>query len=85
MRQARIRKLCKQLVPEQSEGYREDSDEVPPYFIGKSQNHPIELPAFVQTKKHDPAVKVRGYPYQAVCVTESFPGFHAKTESSSPS
>ncbi|KAF6752551.1 hypothetical protein DFP72DRAFT_1011401 [Ephemerocybe angulata] len=57
MRQARIRTLRKQVIPEQEEGYIDEDSHMHPYFIGKSQNNPVSLPAFVQTKRNDLAVK----------------------------
>ncbi|KAJ3530549.1 hypothetical protein NMY22_g8529 [Coprinellus aureogranulatus] len=56
-RQSRIRKLRKQLLPDISEKYRGSEEQAASYFIGKSENHPIELPAFIQTKRYDPAIK----------------------------
>ncbi|KAJ3536383.1 hypothetical protein NMY22_g6054 [Coprinellus aureogranulatus] len=57
MRQARIRKLRKQLSPIPQEGYHPDEAQEPPYFIGKSENQPLSLPAFLQTRADDPAMK----------------------------
>ena len=58
-RQARIRKLRKQLVPEESEGYDDNVEHSTSYFVGKSENHPVDLPAFIRTKRDDPATTVR--------------------------
>lgn len=58
-RQARIRRLRKQLVLDAKEGYQEDEGQAKPYFIGKSENHPVNLPAYLQEKLNDPATKVR--------------------------
>lgn len=57
-RQARIRKLRKQLVPDAGEKYQDDEGLTAPYFIGKSENHPIALPAFIRTEKYDLVTKV---------------------------
>lgn len=57
IRQARIRKLRKQLLPEPDEGYQDDDAHSLPYFIGKSQNHPVNIPQFVRSNRDDPAAK----------------------------
>lgn len=59
MRQACIRKLQKQLLQEPDEGYQDNVAHSLPYFTGKSQNHPIGLPAFQGAGRGDPATKVR--------------------------
>ena len=58
MRQARIRKLRKQVLPEPEEGYQDDDAHMLPYFIGKSQNHPVNIPVFLRSNQDDPAAKV---------------------------
>lgn len=58
MRQARIRRLRKQLLPDPDEGYRDEDAHMHPYFIGKSQNCPVDLAAFQASHQNDPAVKV---------------------------
>lgn len=59
MRQARIRKLRKQLLPDPDEGYQEEAAVDRPYFIGKSQNRAINLPKLLQRKGQcDPALQV---------------------------
>ncbi|KAJ3524924.1 hypothetical protein NMY22_g10792 [Coprinellus aureogranulatus] len=57
MRQARLRKLRKQLLPDPSEGYVDEEASQLPYFIGASQNNPVNLPAFIQAKRNDPAAR----------------------------
>ena len=58
MRQMRIQRLRKQLYPASDEGFNDNCERLGPYFIGKSQNHPIGLPEFLQTQRDDPATKV---------------------------
>lgn len=58
MRQARIRKLKKQLLLDPDEEYRDEDACKLPYFIGKSQNCAIDLSAFHSSHRNDPAVKV---------------------------
>ena len=58
MRQARIRKLRKQVLPDIEEGYNDEDAHPLPYFMGKSQNRPVSLPDLVQSKKGDLAMKV---------------------------
>ena len=60
MRQARIRKLRRQLLPDPEEGYLDEDAQSRPYFIGKSQNHPINLPDLLHPSRRDPAMKVGG-------------------------
>lgn len=66
--QARIRKLRKQLVPEASKGYDDNVEQATSYFVGKSENHPVDLPAFIRTKKDDPATRVRSLIQRLLCV-----------------
>ncbi|TEB27708.1 hypothetical protein FA13DRAFT_1634250 [Coprinellus micaceus] len=57
MRQAHIQKLWKQLLPEPDESYQDDDAYKLPYFVGKSQNDPVNLPLFLRETKDDPAMK----------------------------
>ncbi|KAF6750862.1 hypothetical protein DFP72DRAFT_817228, partial [Ephemerocybe angulata] len=57
MRQNRIRRLRRQLLPDPSEEYTDENASTNPYFIGKSQNNPVSLPSWIQKKRDDPAVK----------------------------
>lgn len=61
MRQARIRrikKLCKQLLPSKDEG-PVDPLRKAAYFIGKSQNKPVDISQLLKENSGDPVTKVR--------------------------
>ena len=57
-RQARIKRLRKQLVPPLEEGSPGSGEEDASYFIGKSQNMPVPMSRFLRVNAGDPAVKV---------------------------
>jgi hypothetical protein len=46
MRQAHLKKLRKQLIPAKAEG-KPPSPSEEHYFIGKSQNKPVDIPLIV--------------------------------------
>ncbi|RXW14632.1 hypothetical protein EST38_g11221 [Candolleomyces aberdarensis] len=59
MRQARIKrikKLCKELLPSKEEG-PVDPLRKTPYFIGQSQNKPIDITEFLTENRNDPVTK----------------------------
>ncbi|KAF6749073.1 hypothetical protein DFP72DRAFT_852928 [Ephemerocybe angulata] len=56
-RQARIKRLRNQILPADDEKFIDEDTFTNPYFIGKSQSNPVSLPAFIQSKKNDPAIK----------------------------
>ena len=62
MRQARIQKLRRQLLPEPDENYQDEDACKLPYFVGKSQNDPVDLPSFLRETKDNPAMKVCTHP-----------------------
>ncbi|KAJ2911509.1 hypothetical protein MD484_g8905, partial [Candolleomyces efflorescens] len=53
MRQARLKRLKQQLLPSNSEGKPPSPSEAH-YFIGKSQNKPVDIPQFVYVHREDP-------------------------------
>lgn len=62
-RQARIRKLHNQLYPSLDEkgpidSFRSYGNIEPLYFIGKSQNQPVNLSHFIRLNSNDLATKV---------------------------
>ncbi|RXW14870.1 hypothetical protein EST38_g10985 [Candolleomyces aberdarensis] len=52
MRQARLKRLRKQLLPSKAEG-TPDSLRASPYFIGKSQHRPLDLTEFLSKNRDD--------------------------------
>ncbi|TEB29042.1 hypothetical protein FA13DRAFT_1597683, partial [Coprinellus micaceus] len=56
-RQARIRKLKKQLFPPPDEGPCNPERDNASYFIGKSQNLPVSLSYFLRVNVNDPATR----------------------------
>ncbi|KAJ3531757.1 hypothetical protein NMY22_g8020 [Coprinellus aureogranulatus] len=59
-RQARIRRLRKQLLVDAAEGPADPLLQAP-YFIGQSQNKPVDLAAFLILHRYNPATKVWSY------------------------
>ncbi|KAJ2911489.1 hypothetical protein MD484_g8926, partial [Candolleomyces efflorescens] len=57
MRQARLRRLRRQLVPYKDEG-APDPHRASPYFIGKSQHRPVDLTEFLSKNRDDVATHV---------------------------
>ncbi|KAJ3517693.1 hypothetical protein NMY22_g13906 [Coprinellus aureogranulatus] len=56
-RQARIRRLRKQLLVDPAEGPADPLLHAP-YFVGQSQNRPVDLAAFLTLHRYDPATTV---------------------------
>ena len=57
MRQARIRRLRKEFLCEEDEGPVEPLLTTP-YFIGRSQNKPVDLAPFLTANRYDPTTTV---------------------------
>ena len=57
MRQARLKRLRKQLLPSKAEG-EPDPLRASPYFIGKSQHRPLDLTEFLSKNRDDIVTQV---------------------------
>jgi hypothetical protein len=60
-RQACLRRLRRQLLPEPGED-SPDPDRQEPYFIGRSQNKPVYLEKFLVAHWEDPVARVSAVP-----------------------
>ena len=62
MRQARIKRLRRQLSPAPEEGVSETEQDTAAYSIGKSQNNPVSMSYFLRVNANDPALTVSSIP-----------------------